>query len=345
MVDLTLRAKKILNAIVAEYLQTGEAVGSRTVTRRHEINLSPATVRNVMSDLADMGLLGQPHTSAGRVPTEAGLRFFVDSLLKVRSLSAREKEQIRERCEGDARDFEEVMQRISKMLSDITRHAGIVLTPLADRQTFEHIEFVPLKSGQALGILVTTGGRIENKLLDLDFPIAPARLERIHNYLDSLLKGLSLDEVRARVVQEMSKEKNQYDDLAAEALRLGYALVAERPPEVIVSGGGNLVDASHTQDPQELARMRSLLLALEDKEILVHLLDKTMKGEGMQVFLGADTAATALGDSSVVAVPYGPEELPLGAIAVIGPRRMNYGKVISIVDYTADLVTRMIGGS
>jgi heat-inducible transcriptional repressor len=346
MADLTLRSRKILHAVVAEYLHTGDAVGSRTVTRRHGIDLSAATVRNVMADLEELGLLEQPHTSAGRVPTEAGLRFFIDSMLKVRSLSPKEKEEIRERFAVNTQDFDEVMQRTSKLLSEITRHAGIVFTPLPERQRFQHIEFVPLKNGQLLCILVTTDGALENKLVQVDFAVDPTRLERIHNYLGQLLGGLTLDEVRRKVLEEVGNEKNHYDGLVSEALRLGQAalLDSQRPADVIVSGQANLLDPAHAQDPQQLVRMRALLQALEDKETLVRLLDRTLEGEGIQVFLGAETALGEVGggDTSVVAMPYGPEERPLGAIAVIGPMRMNYGKVISVVDFTAELVTRLI---
>lgn len=349
MTDMNMRARKILQAVVAEYLHSGDAVGSRTVTRRHGIDLSAATVRNVMADLEEMGLLDQPHASAGRIPTEAGLRFFIDSLLKVRSLSAKEKEEIRElvgASSEDALDVDEVWRRTSKVLSEITHHAGIVLTPLPERQRFQHIEFVPLRDGQVLGVLVTTGGTIENKLFRSDVPIDDRRLERIHNYLDSLLGGLTLDEVRDRVVAELGKQKNQYDELVSAALRLSHAALVESQIEavVIVSGKANLLDTEPSQDPQHMERMRDLLQALEDKELLIRLLDEAMHGQGIQVFLGAEMASQALETSSVVAVPYGPEDRPLGAIAVVGPKRMNYGKVISVVDFTATLVTRLVHG-
>jgi len=347
MSDLNMRARKILHAVVAEYLQTGEAVGSRTITRRHGIDLSAATVRNVMADLEEMGLLDQPHTSAGRLPTEAGLRFFIDSLLKVRSLSQKEKDDIRELYGQDVASVEEVWQRTSKVLSEITAHAGIVLTPLPLRQRFQHIEFVPLRNGKVIAVLVTTGGTIENTLFECDVALDERRLERIHNYLDRLLGGLTLDEVRARVIAELGRQKNQYDEAVAAALRLSHAALVEAAPaaaDVIVSGQANLLDTGHPQDPQQLERMRDLLQALEDKEMLVRLLDRAMDGQGIQVFLGAETASSALGESSIVATPYGPGDRPLGAIAVVGPKRMNYGKIISVVDFTATLVTRLIHG-
>jgi heat-inducible transcriptional repressor len=341
--DINHRSRKILYAVVTEYLATGEAVGSRTITRRHGIELSAATVRNVMADLEEMGLLEQPHTSAGRVPTDTGLRFFIDSLLKVRSLSPKEKDDIRERY-GEGLDMDELFQRTSRVLSDITHYAGIVLIPNPARQKLRHIEFVPLSGGRFLCILVTHEGRIENKLVHVDFAVALGQLEQIHNYLNHLLEGLTLEEVRERVLCEIGEVKNRYDDMVSSALRLSQAALerAEPSPGVIVSGQANLLDPARPAEPEELARMRSLLKALEEKELMVRLLDRTLQSDRIQVFLGAETALEPLGDSAVVAMPYGPGERPVGAIAVIGPTRMNYGKVMSVVDFTADLVSEMI---
>jgi heat-inducible transcriptional repressor len=342
--DINHRARKILYAVVQEYLQTGEAVGSRTVTRRHGIELSPATVRNVMADLEEMGLLEQPHTSAGRVPTDTGLRFFIDSLLKVRSLSPKEKDEIRDRY-GSNLDFDELLQRTSRVLSDITHYAGIVLAPSPSRQTLKQIEFVPLSGGRFLCILVTTDGRIENKLVQIDGPIEHGQLERIHNYLNRLLEGLTIDQVRERVLKELGEEKNQYDTLVSRALELSRVALQRAEPlaDVIVSGAPNLLDPARSAEPEGLARMRALLRTLEEKELLVNLLDRTMSSDRIQVFLGAETDLEALGDTALVAMPYGPGERPVGAIAVIGPTRMNYGKIMSVVDFTADLVSEIIG--
>jgi heat-inducible transcriptional repressor len=337
--ELTRRARKILQAVVAEYLQSGDAVGSRTITRRHDIGLSPATVRNVMADLEDMGLLEQRHTSAGRVPTATGLRFFIDSLLKLRGLTPREKDEIRARVVAPTAD--EVLQRASRFLAEITQHAAVIVTPDPALARFGHLEFAPLRNGKLLAILVTTDGRIENKLLTLDQPVDESRLERIHGYLNSTLSGLTLDEVRDRVLRELGEVKHKYDELVSEALRLGRHVFAEgdRTAGVVVSGQANLLDVPVVSS---LGEMRELMRALEDKELLVRLLDRTRTAEGIQVFLGAETATQALAGASVVAESYGPEDRPIGAIAVIGPMRMNYGKVMSVVDFTADLVSQLL---
>jgi heat-inducible transcriptional repressor len=333
--DLSRRAQKILHAVITEYLTVGDAVGSRTVTRRHDLGLSPATVRNVMADLEELGLLEQRHTSAGRVPTASGLRFFIDSLLKVRGLSPRERDEIRERVIAPTPD--EVVQNASRLLSDLTHHAAVIVAPHPDLQRLERIEFVPLRDGKLIAVLVTTDGRIENRLV-LD-EVEPATLDRIHNYLNELLAGMTLDEVRERVTRELGEDKNKYDEAVASALRLGHAVFVsppERSAPVVVSGQANLLDDAQPQ------HIRELLHALEDKQTLVRLLDRTRHADGLQVFLGAETALQALAGSSVVAVSYGPEEQAIGALAVIGPMRMNYGKVMSVVDFTADTVSQLL---
>jgi heat-inducible transcriptional repressor len=339
--ELSRRAQKILHAVVTEYLHGGDPVGSRTVTRRHDLKLSPATVRNVMADLEEMGLLEQRHSSAGRVPTTSGLRFFINELLKVRGLSAREKDEIRERVIAHSPD--EVVQRASRLLSDLTQHAAVIITPDPEHQRLSHIEFVPLRDGKLIAVLVTSDGSIENRLIVDD--VDPRRLESIHNYLNQLLKGMTLDEVRERVIRELGEDKNRYDEAVSAALRLGHAIfvVRERQADVVISGQANLIDDEMAQETT-----RELLRTLEDKATLIRLLDRTRHAEGLQVFLGAETALSALAGSSVIAVSYGPEDQPIGALAVIGPMRMNYAKVMSVVDVTAETVTQLLaelGGS
>ena len=228
MADINHRSRKILHAVVSEYLSTGEAVGSRRVTRRHGIDLSPATVRNVMSDLEEAGLLEQPHTSAGRVPTSTGLRFFIDSLLKVRGLTSKEKDKIRLQCGvgQSTGDFDRIIQGTSKMLSEITQYAGIVLAPNPAQDLLQHIEFMPMSGGNVLAILVTESGQIINKLIKTSSGLERPLLDNIHNYLLELLGGLSLRDVRKRVLDEMGREKNQYDRMVSSALELSHAALA-----------------------------------------------------------------------------------------------------------------------
>ncbi len=343
MKELNHRARKILSAVVSEYLSTGEAVGSRLISKGHGIELSPATIRNVMADLEDLGLLTQPHTSAGRVPTPTGLRLFIDSMLKVRTLSPREKEEIRQQYDLQPQAMQGILQKTSKVLSDITQYAGVVLVPNPEYQRLKHIEFVPLRDNKFLCILVTTEGLIENKIITAEFKLEGERLERIHNYLHQLLEGLTMEEVRRRVLEELGQEKNRYDQMIAAALSLSQAALADTPSgDVVVSGGANLVGLARAGDETDMTRVQELLHALEEKELLIRLLDQTMRSERVQVFLGAETAHHALGDAAVVATPYGPEDCPVGALAVIGPTRMNYSKVLSVVDFTAELITKLL---
>jgi heat-inducible transcriptional repressor len=335
MSDINHRARQILHAIVQEYISTGDAVGSRTVTKRYGIDLSPTTVRNVMSDLEDLGLLKQPHTSAGRVPTERGMRYFVDSLLRVRGLSPREREEISARLSGpvesQALDVDDVIRDTVRGLSDLSHYAALVLSPKPDANLFEHIEFIPLRDGEILVVLVTKSGAIENKIVRLEAPIEPAELDRMGNYLNELLSGLTLEAVRGRVLAELADEKSSYDQLAAQALALGAAaLSGPSEPNMIIEGKANLLESVIDVD-----RMRALLRTLEEKSKLIKLLDRTIDASGIQVFIGAELAVAGLEEMSIVAVPYGPEERPLGMLGVIGPQRMNYSKVIPLVDFTA----------
>jgi heat-inducible transcriptional repressor len=349
--ELNHRARRILAAVVQEYLSTGDAVGSRTITRRYGIELSPATVRNVMADLEELGLLKQPHTSAGRVPTHDGLRFFIDSLLKVRSLGPKERDELKARYNLPSADFDEALSRSSRMLAELSQQAAIVVAPLAERQRLEHLEFVRLGDEQLLAVLVSAGGQIENKLIRTEQPLDASFVDRVNNYLQEYLgQGATLEELRRRVLVGLGRDKGELDDLAITALRLGeVALSASSTPDVIVSGQAHLLDAtglaqaSVSPGEDRVAKMRALLGALEEKERIVRLLDRTLDADGIRVWLGAETPFHEVGDLSVVAMSYGPEDRPVGTIAVIGPTRMNYSKVIPLVDFTAELVSGVLG--
>jgi len=338
MIDLNLRARRILQAVVSEYIATGDAVGSRTVTKRHGIDLSAATIRNVMSDLEEAGLLRQPHTSAGRLPTVRGLRYFVDSLLKVRSLTVGEKDGIRGRFEGREQELQEVMRDTSRMLSELSRHAALVMVPRVETDVLEQLQFMPLRSGGVLAVLVTRSGMIQNRLIAADVPLSPGDLERIHNYLNQLLGGLSLEEVRSRVVAEMDRERDHLDAILAQGLRLGaQAVEGGGAPQVIVEGQANLIATE-----VDVERARLLLRALEEKELLVRLLEGTARAPGVRVFIGAELGQEEFADCSVVTARYGPDDQPLGTVGIIGPVHMNYSKVIPLVDFTAEIITDVL---
>lgn len=345
MSDLNHRARKILGAIVHEYLATGEAVGSRTVTRRYGIDLSPATVRNVMSDLEEAGLLKQPHTSAGRVPTDQGLRFFVDSLLKVRSLSDKERVELSQRYQIPTDDIETALRESAHVLAELSTHTAVLVTPRPDTDVLEHVEFMRLREGQLLAVLVAKSGQVANKIITTSDSITPDELERIHNYLNEILAGLTLDEVRARVQKELTDERTQYQALEKKALELSQRALPDSASDVIVMGQARLLDNVAAGDPAEVEKMKALFRRLEEKRVLADLLERTQQAEGIRVFIGAETNVAELSDFTIVATNYGVEGeggKPLGTLGVIGPTRMNYSKVITLVDFTAQLVSGLI---
>jgi heat-inducible transcriptional repressor len=335
-VDIGARAKKILHAVVSEYLATGEAVGSQTVTRRYGLEVSAATVRNVMGDLEEIGLLKHTHTSAGRIPTERGLRYYVDTLLRVRSLSTGEKDDIRERLAGNPGDVNvaDVMQRTSRLLRELSHLTVVVQAPRPESDAVAHLEFVRLREAHLLAVLETASGQVQNKLVPVDFEIEPGDLDRINNFLHELASGLTLDQLRARLIEEIASDRSAHDQLVARALQLASAAVpAEAPAEVLVDGQSNLLAGK-----ADLERAKVLLRTLEEKDLLVRLLDRTATAPGICVFIGAEANLADLTDVSVVAAPYGTEGRPLGTIGVIGPARMNYSRVIPLVDFTAEMI-------
>lgn len=334
--DIGGRAKKILHAVVSEYLATGEAVGSQTVTRRYSLEVSAATVRNVMGDLEELGLLRHAHASGGRIPTDRGLRYYVDTLLRVRSLSAGEKDEIRERIGVGRTDLPDMMQRTSRLLRELSHLTVVVQAPRPDSDVVEHIEFVRLREGQLLAVIASSSGQIQNKLVPVDMPLPSSELDRINNYLNSLVSGLTLDQMRARLAAEIESDRATHDQLVTRALQLAAAVVpteAASVPEVMVDGQSNLLSGQ-----TDLERAKMLLRTLEEKDLLVRLLDRTLGAPGICVFIGAEANLADLTDISVVAAPYGGDGKPLGTIGVIGPSRMNYARVIPLVDFTSEMI-------
>ena len=240
MSDIGVRAKKILHAVVSEYLATGEAVGSQTVTRRYSLAVSAATVRNVMGDLEDMGLLKHTHTSGGRIPTDRGLRYYVDTLLRVRSLAASEQVEIRERLTG-AGEPPELMQRTTRVLRELSHLAVVVQTPRPKSDVIEHIEFVRLREGQLLAVIATVTGHIQNKLVPIDFQLPAGDLDRIHNYLNGLVGGLTLERLQARLAEEIASDRADHDELVTKALKLAAAAIPGGQPQVLNDGQSNLL--------------------------------------------------------------------------------------------------------
>jgi heat-inducible transcriptional repressor len=337
--DINVRARRILHAVVSEYLATGEPVGSETVTKRYAVEVSPATVRNVMSDLEELGLLRHTHTSAGRIPTDRGLRYYVDTLLRVRSLSQTEKDGIRGQV-GAAADVTQVMHRTSRVLRELSHLAVVVQTPRPESDPIASIEFVRLRDNNLLAVITSQSGQIQNKLVASEAPLSPSELERIHNYLNTLVSGLTLGELRARIAQQIEDERVANDAMMAKALALASAAVPTSPgtATLLVDGQSNLLSAT-----EDFERAKRVLRALEEKDLIVRLLDRTLAAPGICVFIGAEANLPDLTDISVVTATYGGGEgRPLGTIGVIGPSRMNYSKVIPLVDFTAEVITEAL---
>ena len=344
LTGLDARARDIFRRIVETYLETGEPVGSRTLSRAG-ISLSPASIRNTMQDLTLAGLLMAPHTSAGRAPTHAGLRLFVDGLLEIGDVTEGEKRQIDARLVGrGGMRFEDALDEATNLLSGLAGGAGVVSTPVRDAGV-KHVEFVSLSTEQALAVLVADDGTVENRLMPLAPGVTPSTLQEASNFLNGRLKGRSLAEARREMRVELDAARAALDETAARLVEDGLAAWSggpERDRALIVRGRANLL-----QDRDALAdleRVRVLFDDLEQKEQLIGLLDGVDSAEGVKIFIGAETRLFSLSGSAVIAAPYmsGRQQRVLGAIGVIGPARLNYARVIPLVDYTARVLGRML---
>lgn len=341
-IDIDSRSREILSAVIDGFLETGEPVGSRTLARRLGLNLSPATIRNVMADLQDLGLLFAPHASAGRLPTDAGLRLFVDGLLQIGQLSASERESIEARCQTSGRTMEQVLGEATRALSGLSNCAGLVLAPKSDNE-LKHLEFVHLGPGRALVILVMADGRVENRLIDVPVGLPASSLIEATNYLTARLVGKTINQARSSIQAELETDRHNLDRLTRELVETGLATWSGEDGNrlLIVSGAGKLLEDVHAVE--DLERVRNLFAALETKEGLVRLLNATTGAEGVQIFIGAQNELFGLAGCSVIVAPYADsEQQVVGAIGVIGPNRIDYARIIPVVDYTAKIVGRVL---
>jgi heat-inducible transcriptional repressor len=345
--DLGYRARRILFAAITEYVATGEPVGSRTLSRRYGLNLSPATIRNVLADLEDAGFLSQPHTSAGRVPTDKGFRVFVDALLQTREVSAEDRAAIERRMRAIRPGIDDVMRETGKMLASLTGAAAVVVTPRLEEERLSQLRFMPLREGELLAVLISRSGAVQNRVVRIGRDLDSAELERVHNYLAELMRGgRTLTELREKVAEEVAVESGSADRLRAHARRL---LEATSTPArelgaseaLIVEGQGQLLDRPEFADVDKL---RALLRAFEDKQRLLELLDRTIGAGGIQVLIGKESNIGDTGDLSVVSAAYGQGGAPTGTLGVIGPTRMDYGKVVPLVSFTARVVSDLLAG-
>lgn len=341
--DLNDRSREVFRRVVEGYLESGEPVGSRTLTRMMSEKVSAATVRNVMQDLEFLGLLDSPHVSAGRVPTQRGLRMFVDGLLEVRDLEAGDREMIDATVADNAGDVAGMLDRIGAALSGATRGASLVLAPKREAP-IKHIEFVGLGHDRALVVLVFADGHVENRIFHPPAGQTPSSMREAANFLNALVEGRTLGDLRGVIQREIATRRQEIDTLAQALVQDGLAVwtdEGDRHERLIVRGRANLLGGETPQE--DLDRIRELFDDLERKRDIAEFLELTEEGEGVRIFIGSENKLFSLSGSSLVVSPYmNADRKIIGAVGVIGPTRLNYGRIVPIVDYTAQLVGRVI---
>ncbi|UXN71351.1 heat-inducible transcriptional repressor HrcA [Devosia neptuniae] len=341
---LNARSQDIFKKIVERYLDTGMPVGSRDLSRMLQVGLSPASVRNVMADLEDLGLIAAPHTSAGRAPTQEGLRFFVDAMLEVGAVDERERSQIASHIEGRQGQVEDFLTEASQLLSGLSQGAGVVIAAKAD-MVLRHIEFVRLDASRAMAVLVGQDGQVENRILDLPPGLAASTLTQASNYLAHHVVGRTIAEARKVLAEQRAEQRAELDELTQKLVDAGIATLsqpsASSQPTVIVRGRANLInDAMASED---LARMRQLFDELESKDGLLDLLGDAEKAQGVRIFIGSENKLFSLSGSSVILSPYkDANDKVVGVLGVIGPTRLNYARIVPVVDYTANVISAMM---
>jgi heat-inducible transcriptional repressor len=335
------RSREVFRRVVEGYLESGDPVGSRTLTRSMSEKLSAATIRNVMQDLEFLGLLDSPHISAGRIPTQMGLRMFVDSLLEVGTVAEEDRERIDATLGQNDQDVTSLLDHIGAALSGITRGASLVLAPKVEAP-IRHIEFVSLSQDRALVVLVFGNGQVENRIFTPPPGQTPSSMREAANFLNALAEGKTLTELRRTMTSEISKRRQEIDSLARDLVESGLA-VWENPGEtserLIVRGRANLLE----QESTDIDRVRTLFDDLERKRDIADFLELAETGEGVRIFIGSENKLFSLSGSSLVVSPYmNADRKIIGAVGVIGPTRLNYGRIVPIVDYTAQLVGRLM---
>lgn len=339
VMNLNPRAEFLLKTLIERYIAEGQPVGSRALARHAGLDLSPATVRNVMMDLEELGLVSSPHTSAGRIPTQRGYRLFVDTLLKVQPLDAREVRLLKGELSME-QDPQQLVENASHLLSEISNLAGLVLVPHRDEQLgFRHIDFLSLPGRRILVILVTQDGRVDNRIIAAEREYTPSELEQAANYFNESYAGMLLSDVKRALVSEMqqaSADMQRLMTLAMDMARKAFAGDNEEADELVVSGESNLIDIP---DLGDVKKLRKLFDAFTAKSDLLQLLDQSMRVGGVKIFIGAESGFEALEDCSVVTASYAVDQHMVGTLGVIGPTRMAYEHVIPIVDLTARLLS------
>ena len=338
--ELNERSRQILQAIIEDYIGTGEPVGSRTLSRRPGINLSPASVRNVMADLEELGFLYSPHTSAGRVPTEKGYRFYVASLLEVRQLNRDLRSRLRQECRSRDFDTESLLREVGRILSATSNYTGLVMVPRFTSTVFRRIEFVRLAETRVLVVFITQTGIVQHKLIEVEEPLTQRELDEVTNYLNLEFSGLSIQEIKNRIFAEMDHERALVDHLRRRALLLSSRVLQyELGGQVFIEGASNILEQPEFAD---LSTMKRLMRTLDQKSLLVDLLDKAQQVEGLQILIGGADNYSEIEGCSLVTSSYASSRGTTGILGVIGPTRMPYAMVIPLVDYAASLVSDIL---
>ena len=341
--EMNNRSREVFRRVVEGYLSDGEPVGSRTLSRDFSEDISAATIRNVMQDLEFLGLLGSPHTSAGRIPTQLGLRMFVDGILEVSEVDKNDRKKIDQIVSDETNQVENILDDISTTLSGVTQGASLVLTPKREAP-IKHVEFLPLSANQALVVLVFADGHVENRLFKPPLGQTPSSMKEAANFLNAIMEGNTLSEAKKLIKNEIDYRRQELDTLARDLVQSGLALwegTEERHERLIVKGRSNLLNESAQQE--DLDRIKNLFDDLERKRDIADFLELTEKGEGVRIFIGSENTLFSLTGSSLVVSPYmNSDRKIIGAVGVIGPTRLNYGRIVPVVDYTAQLVGKMI---
>ena len=336
------RHRRILFAVVTEYIASGKPVGSRRIARRYTMNLSPATIRNVLADLEESDLLHQPHTSAGRVPTDAGFRFFVDAMANAGEISGAHRTALIERLRS-LEPGADAVRETGQLLSHLTGTATIIARPAVVDARLDQLRFLQLKAGRTLAVLVMRSGAVENRVVVAELNVDSPTLERVNNYLAELVGGLTLREVRDRLADRLATEQGQYEQLRQQAQRMVEATVEGQAESarVVIEGQGALFDRPEFVDAEKI---RGYLSAFEEKQKLLELLEKTLEANGVQVFIGSEAALAEIRDISVITSSYRTDGSGVGSLGIVGPTRMDYAQYVPLVGFAADVLSDVLDG-
>lgn len=335
MQALDQRSQVLLKTLVERYIAEGQPVGSRALSKSSGLEVSPATIRNVMADLEELGFIASPHTSSGRIPTARGYRFFVDSLLTVRPIEHTQIQELKSHLLPD--QPQRLINAASQILSDLTRFAGVVVAPRSDAAKIRQIEFVGLSARRILLIIVSAKGDVQNRILFTERSYSAAELQRATNFLNEHFSGLDFDEIRKRLVEELAQLRTDMSDLMAAAIAAGQEALAENDQNYVISGERNLLEVEDLSS--NMVRLRELFRLFDNRTNLLQLLDISRKAQGVQIYIGGESGIASLDECTVITAPYSVDGQVVGSVGVIGPTRMAYERVIPIVDITARLLS------